>query len=208
MRRFLLLAAALATCLALGPPVAAAAKKKGKGRAAISVTKVVGQQLPEAVADTVIPVYSTIAVGKQFKGMRVRDVNVTVQTTGVDQPSGINNPLAAFDLEARITAPGGTTTTLFGPFDLSGNNVGPFTLDDEARLLPSGGPRVDPDALYDPYIGSAVPSDPLAVLDGGPATGTWTLALTDFPFFFGVGGTNTFVQWKLDVTVGRPFKTK
>jgi subtilisin-like proprotein convertase family protein len=193
--------AALVCCLAL-PAVAGAAKTaKKKGAGAVDIAQAVNQAIPDRPAGMNTPyglLSSTITVGKRFKGKLVRDVNVTVQTTGT---SATNS--AAQDLRARLTAPNGVTTTLFG-FLAPGNTVGPLTLDDESPLFQANGPAVDPQALFSPWAGTAQPVDVLFAMDGGPVRGAWTLRIADLAN----GDTNTLVQWRLNVIAGRAFRTK
>ena len=73
----------------------------------------------------------TIEVGKKSKGLKIRDVNVTVQTTG-------STAVAAAGLIAVLIAPDGGTNVLF--FQLATQNLGPLTLDDESRLNLASGP--------------------------------------------------------------------
>jgi subtilisin-like proprotein convertase family protein len=195
------LVAALA--LSAAAPVAAAPKKKGKGKGAgrVDITKPVNAPIPDKIPD---PgpyglLSSTITVGKQFKGRQVRDVNVTVQATGV---VGMN---AIADLRARLVAPNGASLTLFS-FLNPGNLLGPLTLDDEAPFyLGVGEAPVDSQALYPPWQGSAEPGDrPLYVMDGGPVRGDWTLRVIDQEST----ASSVLNSWRLNIVAGRPFQTK
>jgi subtilisin-like proprotein convertase family protein len=193
--------AALVCGLAL-PAVSSAAKTaKKKGGGTVDTTTAVNQAIPDRPSGTNTPyglLTSTITVGKRFKGKQVRDVNVTVQTTGT---SGADS--AAQDLRARLTAPNGVTATLFG-FLAPGNTVGPLTVDDESPLFLANGPPVDPQALFSPWVGTAQPTDVLFAMDGGPVRGNWTLRIADLVN----GDANTLVQWRLNVVAGKPFRTK
>jgi subtilisin-like proprotein convertase family protein len=203
-RSSLALAGVLALSVALGAG-AADAKKKGKVGGTANITKTVNQQVPDRPAGPNAPfgvLTSTIDVGgKKFKGTKVRDVNVTLQTTG----SAAN---AAGDLLAELTAPNKATVTLF--LQLSGQSVGPLTLDDESSALIAG-PQPCPVAnwLCEPYAGTARPSidgfglGSLSVMDNGPAAGTWTLRVYDFDDTL----TNVLNSWKLKVVAGKPYKT-
>ncbi len=195
-----LLTLALAGSLAVAAP-AGAAKKRGGGT--VDVTQTVNQAIPDRPVGINTPyglLTSTITVGKRFKGKLVRDVNLTVQTTG----TGAANDAAA-DLQARLTAPNGATTELFqGLFP--GNAIGPLTLDDEtSRFLSSGALVNDPRALYTPWAGTAQPDGkPLAVMDGGRVNGAWTLSVRDLD----AGNASTLGQWRLNVAAGMPFLVK
>lgn len=140
---------------------------------------------------------STIDVGRKFKGKKIRDVNVTLQTSG-------NGATAAIDLDAFLTAPNGATVNLF--VGLSGQSVGPLTFDDESPFnIGFGPPCVDPTALCPPYIGTGEPLGQLATMDGGQAKGTWTLQVLDD----GTTATRASILnlWQLNVTAGKPYKT-
>jgi subtilisin-like proprotein convertase family protein len=168
----------------------------------VDITQAVNQGIPDRPAGVDTPyglLTSTITVGKQFKGKRIRDVNVTVQTTGT---SATND--AAADLEARLTAPNGATTELFqGLFP--GNAIGPLMLDDKTSRFLSSGVANDPRALYTPWVGTAEPDGkPLAVMDGGRVNGVWTLSVRDLD----AGNASTLGQWRLNVVAGKPFLVK
>lgn len=209
-------ALALTFVLALGLTLAAAAdaKKKGKAGGTVTVTKAVNAPIPDETAGgTFGQLTSTISVrGRKFKGMRVRDVNATFQTTG-------NSPDAAGDLIIVLTAPNGTTTMLFG-FPGGGRSIGPLTLDDESvnaiQLTSTPGPSEparDSTLLADPWAGTAQPycyqaigGCPLALLDNGPASGNWTLTALDEDNL--PGNTSTLNFWKLRITAGRAYAAK
>lgn len=207
---------ALLTALAAAPSASAGkGKGKGKGGGTLDVSKAVNAPIPDA--GPVPPgsffgpygvLTSTIDAGKQFKGRKVRDVNVTVQTLGT------SGTAPADDLMARLTAPNGATTTLFT--NLSGTvnamfmpnpnpSIGPLTLDDESPLSLGSESPDNATQLFMPWAGTAQPSGrPLAVMDNGPVRGTWTLALLDV---FNTE-TSNLVSWRLNVLAGRPYKTK
>jgi len=196
------LAAISAGLLMLIAPPALAAKKKGGGslNAAVTVNRAIPDQTGFAAPR--VPLISTIAVGKRFKGKRIRDVNVTARTIG----TGGSAP--AFDLTARLTAPNGGTTQLWTN-GRSGSSIGPLTLDDESPLRAGSGPPVDSQALYAPYVGAVQPfGPPLAVMDDGPVRGTWTFEIVDVISMSGNQGTSNLVQWRLSVAAGKPFRTK
>lgn len=186
----------------------AAAAKGGKSRGALNITKQVGTLVPERAPGsdgTYGLLTSTIDVGKRFKGRVIRDVNVTVQTTGVTG----NNP--SNDLNAYVSAPNGATTLLFG--GLGGLHpgeaisIGPLTLDDDVPThLFDVFNQGDPLALKPPFVGTATPAQTLTSLDGGPVRGTWTLRVLDTAN----GGDETSVLnfWGLAVVAGKPFVSK
>jgi subtilisin-like proprotein convertase family protein len=202
MGRMKLVVVALMVALTIAP-VAEAKKGKGKSKTRVfETTQTVAAPIPNQ-ASFLSPfglLTVTVEVPKQFKGLRVRDVNVTVQTTGLTgmSPTG--------DLFAKLTAPNGATTRLFstltGPPSIS---IGPLTLDDEAPLFTGDGPPVNPTLLYTPWAGSARPDGaPLAVMDDGPARGTWTLRVVDAT----TNNTSALTSWGLRVTAGRPYATE
>jgi subtilisin-like proprotein convertase family protein len=210
-RRPLLLGGVLALALLvvagpIGGVATAAKKKKSKGGGTVDITKVVGAPIPDATVTTNGLLTSTIDVGgKQFRGTRIRDVNLTLTTTG-------SMPDSADDLTARLTAPDGTTVWLLNQ-TLVGQSVGPLTLDDESvnRL---GGPPPAPNSftLVSPYAGTAqifcwITRGPCAfsVMDNHPVTGTWTLRIYDVET---IGSTSVLSSWRLNVLAGKPFKTK
>src|SRR5262249_55519618 len=137
---------ALAFSVTAGLAVAdtAAAKKKKKNKnpgGTVDITMPVNAQVPDAsgtVANRTSGVLtSTINVpsAKPFIGTVIRDVNVTVQTTGSTPGTG-TPPLggSASQLDFRVTAPNGTTSWLFGAeagSSVSGASIGPLTIDDE-----------------------------------------------------------------------------
>jgi proprotein convertase P-domain-containing protein len=193
-----------ALCLAAATP-APGAKKKAAGK--LEVSKTVNLPIPDdgPGAGSINGILrSTIEVGKQFRGRKIRDVNVTLQTLGTagTAPAG--------DLVAKLASPNGAHTTLIttlsGPFNAPNPSIGPLTLDDEAPLTLGGSNPHSPFELYMPWAGTAQPEGlvTLAVMDDGPARGTWTLTVLD------TGNTETskLVAWKLSVITGPPFRTK
>lgn len=194
------LAIALLAVVAL-PATADAAKKKRKGPAAVDITTPVNTAIPDAVPANGPNglLTSTIQVGKSFKGKRVRDVNVTVQTTG------LTGSVPSNDLVAYLTSPSGATTGLFSRLGLigSGFSIGPLTLDDESPIGLGFGDEGDPTSLESPWVGTARPDEPgLYVLDDSPVRGAWTLRILD-TF---AGETSRFDFWRLQVTAGRPYR--
>jgi subtilisin-like proprotein convertase family protein len=196
-------ALALALTIGLTSGSVAQAKKKHKSGGVATLTNNANTPIPDASATTEGTLVSTINLGgKKFKKTKIRDVNVTVQTTG-DQND------AAGDLFVRLTAPNGATTPLF--FGLSGQSIGPLTLDDETpNVLGGTPPAPNSETVVAPYNGTAQPnslagvfSGTLSVMDSGPATGTYRLFIYDTT----AGANSVLNSWTLNVTAGKPFKT-
>ena len=214
----LLAAAGLLACMLLGLTAGAAAAKKGKKSAGtLNLTQTVNAPITDAVPGMTLDTRGitnfTAVVGKKFKGLRIRDVDATLQITGTpDTPGGSS----VNDLGARLTAPNGATVWLFGANSLTGNQIGPLTFDDEttAIRMSNGDPNGDPTLLFAPYVGRVQPNgpftsvngslQPLNVMDDGPVKGTWNLTMIDY---FN-GGSNTLVSWGLKVQTGKPYLTK
>jgi hypothetical protein len=130
---------------------------------------------------------------------------VTLQTTGLSAQS-------AGQIDARLTAPNGMTTWLLGN-NLAEQSIGPLTLDDESPNYLGGTAGRDPTDLVSPYIGTAQPdcfSAPgvctLWPMDGGPASGTWTLRVYDVDD--SAVATSILNFWRLRVVAGRPYKAR
>ncbi|HUU82528.1 MAG TPA: proprotein convertase P-domain-containing protein [Phycisphaerae bacterium] len=105
--------------------------------------------------------------------------------TDVDLTFNITHPFAA-DIDMTLTSP--VFIDLFSDLGSTGNDFLDTTLDDEAAsVLPSG----SSDA---PFTGSWQPeSGSLSVLDGGPASGTYTLKTKDDK----TNDTGTFDHWSV-----------
>jgi subtilisin-like proprotein convertase family protein len=188
--------------------VAAAKKKKTKAGGTVEITKAVNAPVPDATATSFGEVLSTIDVGgKKFKGTRIRDVNVTLQTTGAASGS-------AGDLRVLLSAPNGGTVWLFA--FLAGQSIGPLTLDDETAnyLVSTTSPPRDSTQVVSPYQGTAQPycwfafgGCPLSLMDNGQATGTWTLRVQDTSTG-NPANTSVLNFWKLTVLAGKAYATK
>jgi hypothetical protein len=195
------LAALAVVIVALPAATPAGAAKKGGGT--VNITSTNDEVIPDRGPGPGAPwgqLVTTIDVGKRFKGLRIRDVDVTVETTG----AGVS---AAQDLLARLTAPNGATSRLFQMligFSPPNNSIGPLTLDDEAPLGIGFLAPIDAHSLFQPWAGTARPLGNLFVMDGGPVTGDWTLRVFD------TDDTDLSVlsSWRLRVTAGKPFVTK
>ena len=213
-RRFGLatLMAALAATLAIAAAPVTAAKKKKRGKAGgkVEITRTVNAQIPDfpvippgsITFPPVIPLLSTIDVGKKQSGLRVRDVDVTVQTLGA---TGVT---PGEDVRVDLMSPSGQMVVLFAGLNgypgAPSVSIGPLTLDDEAPLNLGGGRPIVPTSLYLPWSGRATPAEPLAVMDNGGVSGTWTLIARDTDD----GQLSNLVQWTLTITTGKPYKSK
>jgi hypothetical protein len=208
-RLALLGALALSVIVALSGGAAEAAKKKKKAKAGgiVDITQTVNGAIPEASPTAHGTLTSGIAVGgKKFKGTRIRDVNVTLQTVDTMGATPADN------LRARLTAPDGATTWLFGTTSgPQGASIGPLTFDDETPFNLGGlPPAPDSTTLVAPYAGTAQPHCfssfgvcTLSVMDNGPASGTWILRIQDTA----TAETSNLVSWRLVVVAGKKFKT-
>src|SRR5262249_23588376 len=149
---------------------------------------------------------------KPFIGTVVRDVNVTVQTTG-NTPATMADPGSVGDLNAFVTAPSGATSWLFSA--LTGQSLGPLSLDDQTPFaLTNATTAPASTTLEPPYNGTAEPycclangACPLAVLNGGSATGAWKLTVQDADNT-PANITSRLDNWRLTVVAGRPFTSK
>jgi subtilisin-like proprotein convertase family protein len=215
----------LTLCATIGLAISAdaIAKKKKKKNKVVNITMPVNQQVPDATqtgtpavtVNGVLPSSITVA-GKAFKRLAVRDVNVTLQTTGSSGAPG--TPSSAGQLAARLTAPDGTTVWLFGSASLVGQSVGPLTLDDQSVFslstrTPAQGPPPDSTSLISPYQGTAQPdcfeshgNCALTSFDNGPVIGTWTLRVYD-TFLGSPTATSVLNSWTLQVFTGKRYKT-
>jgi hypothetical protein len=184
-RRTAIAAAVLAALLAAGTIGGAAdaqkRKKRGGGGAARAAKKV-NKPIPNPLTNGTSKIRDgVIAVPLKIKRAgAVGKVAVTVQTSGLSAG-------AAADLDARVTAPDGTTVALFA--NLAGQSIGPLTLVpnsprtvcsfDPADTTPPPPPCTDPDAtLNPPYLGRAGNAE-LNLLRGVPMRGKWTVSVYD-----------------------------
>lgn len=202
-QQLLLLVAGALTALAVCAPASALAKR-GHGTRVFNATNPANATIPARTGSNgpMGVVISTIEVPKSFKGLRIRDVNVTLQTTGV------TGSFPAAGVRPQLTAPNGATVPLFnGLQSVSGaHNIGPLTIDDESPLELISLTPADPVGLYDPWVGSARPEGGrrLAVMDNGPLRGTWTLTVLGSL----ENESSTLNSWGLTVAAGRPYRTK
>jgi subtilisin-like proprotein convertase family protein len=198
--------------LTLGGAAMAAKKKKKKAKigGTVDITQPVNTAIPDATATQFGTLPSTISVAtKQFRGAKIRDVNVTVTTLGATGATPADN------LQFRLTAPDGTTTWLVGNVSgpLAGVNIGPLTFDDEVAANLGGlPPAPDSLTLVSPYIGTAQPHCfssfgvcTLAAMDDGNVSGTWRLTVQDADT---TGETSILASWRLVAVAGKPYKTK
>jgi hypothetical protein len=198
MQRKCLLATGLAVWLGLsGVAGAKPGKQKGKGGPSrLDITKQVGLTIPDAIGSVDGVLVNDINAGNKYRGKKIRDVNVALQTNG----TGMG---AANDLRFRLTAPNGATTNLFS--SLNGVSIGPLTLDDESPFELGGLVAPNGFTLAAPYNGVAMPNNPLNVMDNGGVKGKWTLTAVDQV----TGGPlSSLLNWRLTVAAGKPFLTK
>jgi hypothetical protein len=200
----------LVACAALavaGPGTANAKKKKKKVGGTVNASKTLNQGIPDFNGTTYGLLTSTINVGKKFKGLVIRDVNVHIQTTG-NTPGSDGS---AEEIFVSLSAPNGTTTWLFG--SLFGPSIGPLTIDDESvnALQTLEPPAREPTRLAAPYAGTAQPdcydvngSCLLAAMDGGPVKGSWTLRAYDVR---DPGQLSTLNSWGIKVQTGKPYQS-
>jgi hypothetical protein len=186
----------------------AAAKKKKKPKATVFAASVAPNlaipDRPVPATEREVPAVSTITVGKKFKGKTVGDVNVTgIQTTG----SAAN---AVPDLSFSLSSPDGQFVLLEAT-QLTGQNIGPLTLDDDTptSICPSPTPTCsDPDStLTEPFAGTANlfglrqgDLAPLSNFNGAYMKGTWTFRIWDN------SNTRTSIlnSWGLKITPEKP----
>jgi hypothetical protein len=192
------LATTLAVALTAGGVAGAKpGKQKGKGGPSrLEVTKQVGLAIPDAIGQTDGVLVNDINAGGKYRGKKIRDVNVTVQTNGT-------GPDAAGDLRFRLTAPNGATTNLFA--GLAGVSIGPLTLDDESPFELGDTVAHNGFELVAPYNGVAMPANPLVVMDNGGVKGKWTLTAVDRA---PGGPVSSLLSWRLTVAAGKPFLTR
>jgi hypothetical protein len=192
------LATTLAVALTAGGVAGAKpGKQKGKGGPSrLDITKQVGLTIPDAIGNFDGVLVNDINAGKKYRGKKIRDVNVAVQTNGTGAG-------AAGDLRARLTAPNGATTELFD--NLNGVSIGPLTLDDESPFELGGLAAPNGFTLASPYNGVAMPDDALTVMDNGGVRGKWTLTVIDE---LAGGPASSLLNWRLIVAAGNPFLTK
>lgn len=180
---FVAASAALALALAFGGAADAKKRKGGGGGGGAGASKKVNKPIPqpltgaggEVVRDGVIAVPLKVK-----KAGAVGRVSVTIQTSGL--VAG-----AASDIDARVTAPDGTTVGLFA--NLAGQSIGPLTVVpnsprricsfNPAETTPPPPPCSDPSAtLNPPYLGKAGNAE-LNLLRGVPMRGRWTVSVYD-----------------------------
>jgi subtilisin-like proprotein convertase family protein len=193
-------------------PIAASAKTKKAGAAAKKTGAFTGSANPNAAVPddpamgASTPVTSTITVGKKFKKSVVGDLNVTgIRTTG-------NVADAPDDLEAKLTAPNGTTVRIIGQNNLGDDfpSLGPLTIDDDTSTsICLGTPCFNPlQSLVVPHAGTVNMLDlggggtgPLSSFNGAPMKGTWTLTVWDEAE---AGQSSVLNSWGLKITPAQP----
>jgi hypothetical protein len=201
VRQITMVVAVTLAAIAICAPGAAVAKKKRprvldlSNAANATIPGRAGSNGPDGV------ISSMIQAPKRFRGLVIRDVNVTLQTTGV------SGAFPAASVRPQLTAPNGATVRLFtGLQSTTGaHNIGPLTIDDESPFELVSLTSADPVGLYDPWIGAARPEGGrrLAVMDNGPANGTWTLTVVSAL----ENEVSLLNSWSIHVIVGRPYRT-
>ena len=142
-----------------------------------------------------IPYPSEIKVGGALKGGRVTDVNVTLIFIVHPYPS---------ELDILLRGPSGRTLVLMSDVVAANQSGMPlnFTLDDEASgwltsTTHAGGTYKPSDDAYPDFFADPAPQHMfLQVFDGGPASGTWTLFVTDDTSDSG----GSIAGWSLTIT--------
>ncbi len=140
-----------------------------------------------------------IAVDLEALGLGdVVDVDLRFDTQGLcDGIAGNVNAAITHtyvgDLEISLVSPSGTTALLIDNRGAGRNNICDLLLDDD-----SGGPSISTisGAGTDPVAGTYTPDAPLAVFDGEPASGTWTLRVADLA----TGDTGVLRRFSLIIT--------
>lgn len=128
-----------------------------------------------------IPDLSTVMSTIDVVGsLSITDVTVTLD---IEHTSDV-------DLTITLIGPGGTRVELSSFNGGSGDNYTNTTFDDDAALAINLGSA--------PFFGSFRPEQPLSAFDGGSATGTWTLEITDS---FG-SNSGTLLSWTLGLNGG------
>jgi subtilisin-like proprotein convertase family protein len=139
-------------------------------------------------ADTPLPVPSSGTSGTMVStltvptGGTILDVEVTVDITHT----------FVGDLDISITSPQGITVQLFDQHGGPGSSIGLTTFSDAATTPIFLGSA--------PFNGAFQPFQPLTAVDGGEASGTWTLDIVDN---FG-GDSGTLNGWGITVTIQPP----
>lgn len=113
---------------------------------------------------TVIPDNTTVNVPINVAGVAglIQDLDVTLN---------ISHTWVS-DISIRLISPGGTDVLLFNRRGGSGDNLVNTVFDDAAAASITAGTA--------PFTGSWRPEQPLSVLNGTSANGTWTLRIQDF----------------------------
>jgi hypothetical protein len=198
----------LALSLGVGFAAGDAAAKKKKSKASVfSASVAPNAAIPDRPPSPgqEIPAVSTITVGKKFKGKTVGDVNVTgIQITGSAAD-------AAPDISFSLSSPNGKFVLLEAT-QLTGQSIGPLTLDDDTRRSICPSPTLtcdDPDStLTEPFAGTANlfglrqgDLAPLSNFNGVSMKGTWTFRVWDND---NNGVTSTLNAWGVQITAERP----
>lgn len=184
------LALALGVTLGLvSGSVADAKKKKHKKSNSVTISKSTSTPIPAGDGVNQIAGVASVplTVGKKAKG-KVVGFGSTSVTFGA---SGEAGQLDALDL--KLIAPNGRTVFLDNPEELVGpgndTSFGPLTETPDSPVFfcrpdpsppPAGCPNGDPDNSLGPPFAGTAGEDQLALFNGGPAKGTWTLRVLNF----------------------------
>lgn len=171
----MLVAALVVVLVAASPSFAAKGKPKLKARTFSSGA--LNQPIPDAPPGGVGILRSPINVPAKYKGLEVKDANVSVSVRHDDVE----------DLKVGLIAPDGAGMTLVnfaGGTSLGSGQGGcagkPLTLDDQTpfQLTPFGPPG--PLELGPPYAGRAqTQGEPLRTATGSAVAGRWRLVVID-----------------------------
>lgn len=135
--------------------------------------------IPQTIPDqNIVGVKSALTFTDEEQGI-IEDVNVTLDITHTYDA----------DIHAVLISPTGTRVKLFAHVGSSGDNFHNTVLDDSAALL-----ITDPNE-HAPFTASYRPEEPLSVLVGENALGTWNLELIDDS----VGDVGVLNSWSLTI---------
>ncbi|MSO41182.1 MAG: hypothetical protein EXQ70_04695 [Solirubrobacterales bacterium] len=176
----LALGGAFALCASVALAGSGAGEKPSLKRRTISSGDI-DLQVPGASVSAPGTRVTRIAVGRKLKGLGIRDVDVALRASHAD--------VGAF--QATLTAPNGASVSLVLPGYTSGPSWGSgqagcggkkLVLDDQtSRGLSPFDPIVGGLELGPPYNGRAQPArKPLFSMNGGPASGRWTLRMSNY----------------------------
>lgn len=142
---------------------------------------------PGATALAVLPVAGLQSVA----GVTLRFDGDTCSNAAGSTTVGLEHTFVS-DLHVTLQSPDGGTVLAMNEADGGGNNLCQTLLDDH-----SAGPAIQGQASgAAPFTGSFTPNAPFAPLDGGNASGNWTLGVQDFYS----GDTGNIRAWSVAIT--------